>query len=63
MSGKEVCFAYCSTEEMVADCFTQRLLVSKTMFCLSGMGVAYLIQSFAVLCNSFRVDKLALYDA
>ena len=40
VSRKEVCFAYCSTDEMVADCFTKPLPVSKFMFCLSGMGVA-----------------------
>ncbi len=40
VSRKEVCFAYCSTDEMVADCFTKPLPVSKFRFCLSGMGVA-----------------------
>jgi len=40
VSRKEVSFAYCSTDEMVADCFTKPLPVSKFRFCLSGMGVA-----------------------
>ncbi len=40
VSRKEVCFAYCSTEEMVADCFTKPLPVSKFRFCRSGTGVA-----------------------
>jgi len=40
VSRKEVCFAYCSTDEMVADGFTKPLPVSKFRFCLSGMGVA-----------------------
>ncbi len=29
VSCKEVCFAYCSTDEMVADCFTKPVPVSK----------------------------------
>ena len=40
VSRKEVCFDYCSTDEMVADCFTKPLPVNKFRFCLSGMGVA-----------------------
>ena len=37
---KEVCFEFCSIDNMVADCFTKSLPVKKVRFCLSGMGVA-----------------------
>ena len=35
----EVCFEYCSTEFMVADCLTKHLPASKFQFYCSGMGV------------------------
>ena len=38
VSGKEVSFENCSTDDMVADCFTKPM--NKFKFCLSGMGVA-----------------------
>ena len=40
VSRKEVCFASCSTDEMVADCFTKPLPVSKFRLCCSGLGAA-----------------------
>ena len=39
VARKEVCFEYCSTEFMVADCLTKPLPTSKFQFCCSGMGV------------------------
>ena len=36
---KEVSFEYCSTESMVADCFTKPLPIGKLKFCCEGMGV------------------------
>ena len=39
VSRKEVCFEYCSTDEMVADCFTKPLPEIKFRLCLSGMRV------------------------
>ena len=40
VARKEVCFEYCSTEAMLADCFTKPLPVKKFRFCCLGMGVA-----------------------
>ena len=39
VARKEVCFEYCSTEVMVADCLTKPLPTSKFQFCCTGMGV------------------------
>ena len=36
---KEVSFEYCSTESMVAHCFTKPLPIRKYRFCCAGMGV------------------------
>ena len=36
---KEISFQYCSTESMVADCFTKTLPIRKLRFCCAGMGV------------------------
>ena len=39
VSRKEVMFEYCSTDAMIADCFTKALPPGKFRWCCAGMGV------------------------
>lgn len=39
VSRKEVCFIYCNTEHMIADCLTKALPKGKHLYCCTRMGV------------------------
>ncbi|DBB13396.1 TPA: hypothetical protein ACH3X3_15250 [Trebouxia sp. C0006] len=58
-SRKEVCFAYCSTDEMVADCFTKPLPISKLGSVLQAWVLLKSLSLLQCCANGFRVEQFA----